>query len=205
MTQWDDPVALSLAAQRVTLADLIPPHLPPNPEAGRVADFRAIRRKGLRPMSDEQFDRIDRMIRDVPGGETFGYRRVNGPSVALNPHLSDVYGIVRDGGLSMLEDPDYRRPRARTKTVKPFETIIHGTRSAYVGGRTTKGCHCDACRQANREYFATYRSKSSANRPSAPLPSPAPAGATRARADGSPDDAGRGRSRKRGRSPGGVA
>jgi hypothetical protein len=117
------------------------------------------------------------MIREFPGGSQHGSRRTDSPGLGGTGFASfaeDVQNeIIRDGRLEITESPDYRRHKPRaSRTVKPFETIIHGTRSAYVGGRSTKGCRCDLCRQANREYIASYRSRIE-TRPDPSLPPPA--------------------------------
>jgi hypothetical protein len=35
--------------------------------------------------------------------------------------------------------------------------IVHGTNTAYVGGRTKKGCRCAECREAHRVHVANHR------------------------------------------------
>lgn len=106
------------------------------PSTSRPA--RSSRRQGREPLSrseawrplfgDAELERLASMIREVPGGMPYGKRSESGTMGVLDPHESELFQVVRDGGLTMLPDPEYRRPKP--KTVKPFDTIIHGTRSA---------------------------------------------------------------------------
>lgn len=44
------------------------------------------------------------------------------------------------------------RPRAE-EDGEVLDTVVHGTRGGY-----NRGCHCNRCRKANREYAAGHRS-----------------------------------------------
>lgn len=39
-------------------------------------------------------------------------------------------------------------------SVRPTDALTHGLRTTYV-----KGCRCEACRKANREYQQVYMAK----------------------------------------------
>jgi hypothetical protein len=90
-------------------------------------------------------DDLADLMAEPPGGHQHGRKRgVDGGWVELDEVVAAAYEE------HMTLDPQshpYHRP------VKPEDTIVHGTRSAYVNDR----CRCDDCREANREYIRTRR------------------------------------------------
>lgn len=86
------------------------------------------------------------LMEEPPGGENHGRSRIPGGV----RHLDNVMASVLQADLHIIEDPRYESGR---RSVKPPETIRHGTYSAYTHDR----CRCDLCRSAKNEYQRRYR------------------------------------------------
>jgi hypothetical protein len=92
-------------------------------------------------------DDLADLMAEPPGGHQYGRKRgTDGGWVDLDEVVASAY--EEHLTLDPSEHP-YHRP------VKPGDTIIHGSRSAYVNDR----CRCDECRTANRAYIRARRDR----------------------------------------------
>ncbi len=83
------------------------------------------------------FDELAELMSEPPGGENHGRVRTEGGWRSLEPDYARYLPYV-------VVDPDYR---------SAIPTSEHGTRARYV-----RGCRCDPCRAANRDYMRARRS-----------------------------------------------
>lgn len=105
-------------------------------------------------MEDLSPDEWAELMEGPPGGENHGRRRSIGGWWDLEEDFSKSF----QAGLSIEE---FETPKRRS--VKPEDTIRHGTLSAYKNDR----CRCERCRAAQREYMQEWR-----DRPPSPSESP---------------------------------
>lgn len=82
---------------------------------------------------------------EPPGGENHGRKRTaEGGWMRLDEDTAQAY----DAHLTVDPEPQvYHRPNP------PEDTLVHGRVSTY----TNHGCRCERCREAQREYVASYR------------------------------------------------
>ena len=69
------------------------------------------------------------MIREVPGGMPYGKRSESGTMGVLDPHESELFQVVRDGGLTMLPDPEYPASEAEDGETVRHDHPRHAIRS----------------------------------------------------------------------------
>lgn len=86
------------------------------------------------------------LMEDPPSGVNHGRRRSFGGWWDLEEDFSRAF----QGGLTIEE---FDQPKKRS--IKPENTIRHGTLSAYQNDR----CRCELCRIAQREYMQRWRDR----------------------------------------------
>lgn len=96
------------------------------------------------------FDELSELMAEPPGGDNHGRKRRGGGWHTLESTEASVF---LGGDLYVIENPEDRR---RTRPNKTWDTIVHGTASAYQNDcRHHPDGPCDACRAA----WAAYKRK----------------------------------------------
>ena len=96
--------------------------------------------ENLLELRREDLAELEKLMQEPPGGINYGRKRTqDGGWVRLEEDLARAY----EAQLTVdPEEPAYHR------SVKPADTIRHGTLSAYNNDR----CRCELCRAAMRDY-----------------------------------------------------
>lgn len=100
-------------------------------------------------------DELEELMQEPPGGHNHGRKCEGGRWHSLNAVEA---GIALDEEVFVIEEP--RSQTRRKPPNKPWDTIRHGTASAYQNDcRHHPSGPCDACREAWAGYVRSRRKK----------------------------------------------